>query len=111
VQQHQGQLPCSGYERLSCELSQVHHFYHLLCVLQQSGTRVYFWGLEGEIQYGTVQSTSRSSDVSIVSLGMMNYVVLPLTFITDDPDCGSKGGWRAHCVAPVCDSCYSLFID
>jgi ABC-type taurine transport system substrate-binding protein len=33
----------------------------------QSGTRVFYWGANGEINYGTVQSTSRMADVSVCS--------------------------------------------
>jgi hypothetical protein len=35
--------------------------------LLQSGTRVFYWGANGEINYGTVQSTSRMADVSVCS--------------------------------------------
>jgi hypothetical protein len=37
---------------------------------QQNGTRVFYWDVNGTIKYGTVQSTSRMTDVSffIVSL-------------------------------------------
>jgi hypothetical protein len=35
--------------------------------LSQSGTRVFYWGANGEINYGTVQATNRMADVSVCS--------------------------------------------
>jgi len=34
---------------------------------QQNGTRVFYWDVNGTIKYGTIQSTSRMTDVSSVS--------------------------------------------
>ena len=31
--------------------------------ISQMGTRVFYWGANGEINYGTVQSTNRMADV------------------------------------------------
>jgi hypothetical protein len=35
---------------------------------QQNGTRVFYWDVNGTIKYGTVESTSRMTDVSISML-------------------------------------------
>jgi hypothetical protein len=45
----------------------------LLTVLiqtHQNGTRVFYWDVNGTIKYGTVESTSRMTDVSLLYLYM-----------------------------------------
>jgi hypothetical protein len=37
----------------------------LLMHTQQNGTRVFYWDVNGTIKYGTVQSTSRMTDVGV----------------------------------------------
>ena len=39
-----------------------------LIQIRQNGTRIFFWDLNGAIKYGTVVSTSRMTDVSLLYL-------------------------------------------
>jgi hypothetical protein len=51
--------------------------------LQQNGTRVFFWDINGAIKYGTVQSTSRMTDVSLNNESLCDELLT--TFGTGNP--------------------------
>ena len=66
-----------GYERVSRGFSALFLDCLVIHCHWQSGTRVFYWGANGEINYGTVQSTSRMADVSVGS--ELSTVPLPTT--------------------------------
>lgn len=45
-------------------------FFHIFLIDdgQQNGTRVFYWNVNGTIKYGTVESTSRMTDVRLFLL-------------------------------------------
>jgi hypothetical protein len=78
--------------------------------LQQNGSRVFYWDVNGTIKYGTVESASRMTDVS---LNDSIYDNLPRPhFATGDSGPKRESRRRNHCQLAVsfyCDLhyCYS----
>jgi hypothetical protein len=47
----------------------------VLIQMHQNGTRVFYWDVNGTIKYGTVESTSRMTDVSLCYISTYNNLL------------------------------------